>query len=111
MNGSLNQAMRETKTVEDREEGGQKGMGQPEAENEGGNQQVAGELPAHAWLIAGRKARPAARLISESKGQQDRGNHDGNRVGGVAHVRGELTDGEELHRQNSVALNGNRTEQ
>ena len=111
MNGSLDQAMRETKTVEDLEEGGQKGMRQPEAENEGGNQQVPSELPAHACLIAGGEARPTARLVAEGQGQQNRGNHDGHRVGGVAHVRGELTDGEELHRQNSVALDGNRTEQ
>ena len=111
MNGSLDQAMRETKTVEDREEGGQEGMRQPEAEDEGSNQQVAGELAAHACLIAGRKTRPAASLISKSEGKQNRGNHDGNGVGGVAHVRGELTDGEELHCQNSIALDGNRTEE
>src|SRR5215208_2347120 len=111
MNGSLDQAMRETKAVENREEGGQKGMGQPEAENEGCNQQVPGELPAYAGLIAGGKTRPTAGLIAESKREQNRGNHDSHGVGCVAHVWGELPDGEEFHRQNSVALYGNRTEQ
>src|ERR671912_448337 len=86
-------------------------MRQPEAEDEGSNQQVSGELPAHACFIARNKARPTASLVTKCQGKQNCGNDDGNSVGGVAHVRGELTDGEKLHRENSIALDGDSTEE
>ena len=86
-------------------------MRQPEAEEKGRNQEVPSELPAHARLIAGDKTRPTASLVAKRQGEQNCGNHNGHGVGRIAHIGGELADGEEFHRENSVALDGNRTKE